>query len=101
MSNPIKASDRTKAVHQLLVANNRIEEVKFHHSMYDADMWEEQVVPYMEYNLYRKRLDPLAKIQADNPRAAILGAALMNVIQNKRLIWMVLSKNQHTIVLNM
>jgi hypothetical protein len=90
--------DRTKAVVDMLLVNEHIDEISFCCEVsFDRDNWNALVTPRLECNLYRKRFVTIPKIEALSIRAAVIAAALARVERKPSLIWMILSQN-HDVV---
>jgi hypothetical protein len=89
---------RTRAVANMLYVNRHVEEIQFYDSTYNRNEWDSDVVPRLECNIYRKKFPSIQTIEIASTRAAVLGAALARVSYAPSLLWMLLSKNQDTVV---
>jgi hypothetical protein len=83
----------TKAVADMLSVNERVEEMRFDHNLFDEVDWNTNVSPRLECNLYRKRFLSIQTIGDASIRAAVLARALGKFHSKPHLVWMLL--NQH------
>jgi hypothetical protein len=70
---------RIEALADMLLANQRMDEIPFDYSTFDPALWDALVVPRLESNLYRKRFVPIRAIQEASTRAAVVARALDRV----------------------
>jgi hypothetical protein len=94
LPSPFVKRDRTDAVADMLLTNHQVDNIPFDDQMFDQDLWDALVVPRVEYNLYRKRLAPLQKIEVPSTRTAVVGSALPREAGKPSLVWMLLSQNR-------
>jgi hypothetical protein len=85
---------RTKAVAEVLLANQQVDKIPFDGFTFDWDLWDTHVNPSLECNLYRKQFVPLHKIEEPSTRAAMAERALARVARKPSLIWMALSQKR-------
>ena len=90
--------ERTKNVAHMLLANERIEEMRFDGFTFDHNLWDSLVAPRIEINLFRKRFVPLVTIGEPSTRAAVVAKVLSRVAQTPSLLYMVLSQNHDVLV---
>jgi hypothetical protein len=90
--------ERTRDVANMLSVNQHVEEIRFYDSTFNRPEWDSDVVPRLECNIYRKKFPSIQKIEMASTRAAVLGAAMARVSNAPSLLWMLLSKNQDTVV---
>jgi hypothetical protein len=83
----------TRAVADMLLVNEQVGEIPFDSRTFDQDLWDSQVIPRIECNIYRKRFVPLQIVEEASTRAAIVASASARVAKKPYLVWMFLSQN--------
>jgi hypothetical protein len=97
LPNPSVKRDTTKAVADMLLVNNRVDEITipfFGNHIFDPALWQSYVGPRLECNRYRKLFVPLQEIELASTRAAVVARALARVARKPSLVWMILSQNR-------
>jgi hypothetical protein len=84
----------TFSLSRFIRQNQSIEMVEYNETMFDKEIWNANVVPFLDCNRYRPKFLPIPSIRKNRP--AILGAALASLAAKPHLIWMLVKTNQDT-----
>ena len=88
--------ERTMDIISLVSINTRIERIEVKENCYDDEIWSRRVVPRLECNRFRSRLNSFhsGSVVRDE---AVLGAAIASIATKPSLVWMLLAQSQDTV----
>jgi hypothetical protein len=86
-------SHRTRMLADMVQRNTALHTITLSERERDEEIYTEEILPYLETNLYRPRVLAVKEIKERPYREKVLGRALHSVKSNPNLVWMFLSEN--------
>jgi hypothetical protein len=84
---------RSRVVADMMKENTGLHTIQLSEAGRDQQIYTEEIIPYLETNRYRPRVNAIKKTIARPFREKVLGRALCLVKSNPNLVWMFLSQN--------